>query len=126
MKKASKIIELIGVPFDSNIKFFERKCTDEQPLLYIPNDKTYFEILGHRVETGENMNSMEDLSDWLKHIKETEIENKQLRKQMAELGEYVLTKYEEAKIDALYIDGVKYPNVQERIYEDILNRMELN
>lgn len=121
-----QILEPIMLPETTNIKFFERDCTYKEPLLFISADGTYFEILGHRVETGENMNSMEDLSNWLKHVKETEIENEQLRKQMAELGEYVLTKYEEAKIDALYIDGVKYPNVQERIYEDILNRMELN
>jgi len=120
-----QILDPIMLPETTNIKFFQRENTDKQPLLYIPNDKTYFEILGHKVETGKHMKSMEDLSEWLKHIDDVEEENKQLLKQMAELGEYILTKYEEAKLDAQYIDGVRYPNVQERVYEDILNRMEL-
>ena len=126
MKKASKILEPITTPFDSNIKFFERECTDEQPLLYIPNDRTYFEILGHKFETGKKLKTMDDIANWLKHIKEVEEENEQIKKQMAEFGEYVRVKYEEAKLDAQYIDGTRIPNVQERIYEDIFNRMELN
>lgn len=121
-----QILDPIMLPETTNIKFFQRENTDKQPLLYIPNDKTYFEILGHKVETGKNMKSMDDLSEWLKHIKDVEEENKQLLKQMSELGEYILTKYEEAKLDAQYIDGVRYPNVQERVYEDILGRFELN
>ena len=120
-----KVFEPIKTSFDSNIKFFEREFTDEEPLLFISADGTYFEILGHRVETGENMNSMEDLSRWLKHIKETEMENEQLKKQMAEFGEYVRTKYEEAKLDAQYINGMRFSTIQERVYEDILHRMEL-
>lgn len=126
MKKVSKVLEPIGVPFDSNIKFFEREYTDEQPLLFIPGDKSYFEVLGYRVETGKELKTMEDITNWLKHIKEVEIENEQLKKHMSEFGEYILTKYEEAKLDAQYIDGTRIPNVQERVYEDILNRMELN
>ena len=126
MKTINKVLEPIKTPFDSNIKFFERECTDEEPLLVIPYDKTYFEILGHRVETGKNMESMEDLSNWLKHIKDVEEENKQLKKHMSEFGEYIRTKYEEAKLDAQYYDGVRYSSMQERIYEDLVNRMELN
>ena len=102
-----------------------KRGTDE-PLIIIPIDKSYVEILGHRVETGENFNTFGEFVSWLQHIKEVEIENVQLKKQMAEIGEYILTKYEEAKLDAQYIDGTKIPNVQERIYEDILHRMELN
>ena len=101
------------------------KCTDEEPLLFIPTDKTYFEILGHRVETGENMKSMDDIANWLKRIKEVEIENEQLKKQMAEFGEYVITKYEEAKLNAYYVNKERIATMQEIIYEDILYRMEL-
>ena len=88
-----QILEPIMLPETTNIKFFQRECTDEQPLLYISKDKTYFEILGHRIETGENMNSMEDIAEWLKHIKEVEMENEQLKKQMTEFGEYLLMLY---------------------------------
>ena len=74
----------------------------------------------------ENMNSMEDIAEWLKHIKEVEMENEQLKKQMTEFGEYLLTKYEEAKLDAQYYNGMRFASMQERIYEDLVNRMELN
>ena len=121
-----QILEPIMLPETTNVKFFQRESTDEQPLLYISKDKTYFEILGHRVETGENMNSMEDLGKWLNHIKEVEIENEQLKKHMTEFGEYLLTKYEEAKLDAQYYNGMRFASMQERIYEDLVNRMELN
>ena len=125
MKKVSKILEPITTPFDSNVRFFERENTDEQPLLFIPSDKSYFEILGYKVETGKELKTMEDITNWLKHIKETEIENEQLKKHMTEFGEYLLKKYEEAKLDAQYYDGIRYSSMQERIYEDLVNRMEL-
>ena len=121
-----QILEPIMLPETTNVKFFQRECTDEQPLLYISKDKTYFEILGHRVETGENMNSMEDLGKWLNHIKEVEIENEQLKKQMTEFGEYLLTKYEESKLNAQYYNGMRFASIQEQVYEDLVNRMELN
>ena len=121
-----QILEPIMLPETTNIKFFQRESTDEQPLLYIPNDKTYFEILGHRVETGENMKSIEDIAEWLKHIKEVEMENEQLKKQMTEFGEYLLTKYEESKLNAQYYNGMRFASIQEQVYEDLVNRMELN
>ena len=120
-----QILEPIMLP-DTNIKFFKRECTDEEPLIFIPNDKSYVEVLGHRLETGENFKSFEEFGKWLQHIKEVEEENEQLLKQMREFGEYVLTKYEESKLNAQYIDGVRYPSIQERVYEDILGRFELN
>ena len=102
-----------------------KRGTDE-PLIYIPIDKSYVEIFGHRVETGENFNSFGEFVNWLQHIKEVEEENVQLKKQMSEWREYLYQKYEEAKLDAQYIDGTRIPNVQERVYEDLANRMELN
>ena len=102
-----------------------KRGTDE-PLIYIPIDKSYVEILGHKIETGKNFNSFGEFVNWLQHIKDVECENKQLLQQMAEIGEYILTKYEESKLYAQYIDGVRYPSVQEKVYEDILGRMELN
>ena len=121
-----QILEPIMLPETTNVKFFQRESTDEQPLLYISKDKTYFEILGHRVETGENMNSMEDLGKWLNHIKEVEMENEQLKKHMEEFGEYLLTKYEESKLNAQYYNGMRFASIQEQVYEDLVNRMELN
>ena len=100
--------------------------TDE-PLIIIPMDKSYVEILGHRIEVGEGgFKSFGEFVEWLEHIKDVETENEQLKKQMAEIGEYVRTKYEEAKLDAQYYDGMRFSSMQERIYEDIFNRMELN
>lgn len=122
MKKIEEVLEPIkGI---DNITL--RQCTDKQPLIYIPIDKSYIEILGHRIETGENFNSFGDFVDWLEYIKDVEEENKHLKIQMTEIVEYILTKYEEAKLDAQYIDGIRYPSIQERIYEDILERFELN
>lgn len=103
-----------------------KRGTDE-PLIVIPTDKSYVEILGHRIEVGEGgFKSFGEFVEWLKHIKDVEIENEQLKKHMSEFGEYLLTKLEEAKLDAQYYDGVRYSSMQERIYEDLVNRMELN
>lgn len=108
-----------------------RKGTDEQPLVFIPKDKKYVEILGHRIDTGEDMASFEDFTNWLVHIKEVDEENKRLKKvidnyenQRAFFIDYLTELYEEAKLDGQYIDGVKYPTLQERIYKDLLTRME--
>ena len=131
MKKVSKILEPIGVPFDSNIKFFQRECTDEEPLLVISKDKTYFEILGHKIETGKNMKSMDDLSEWLRHIKEVDEENERLKKEVdnyenrkAYLIEYLTDRLEEAKLDAQYYNGMRFANYKETIYEDLLDIVE--
>ena len=113
------IFKTIQMPYNVRLS----RCTDEEPLIFIPKDKNYIELAGHRID---NVSDMSELKKFLEHIKDVEEENKQLKKQMAELGEYVRVKYEEAKLDAQYIDGTRIPNVQERIYEDIFNRMELN
>ena len=126
MKKLDDILEPIKMPDNIIIRPYTDVIDEDKSLLFIPNDGTYFKILGHKIETGEQFNTVEQISNWLKHIKDVEIENEQLKKQMSEIGKYILTKYEEAKLDAQYIDGVRYPNVQERIYEDILGRFELN
>lgn len=121
-----QILEPIMLPETTNIKFFQRENTYEEPLLYISKDKTYFEILGHKIETGKNMKSMEDIANWLKYIKDVEMENEQLKKQMTEFGEYLLTKYEESKLNAQYYNGMRFASIQEQVYEDLVNRMELN
>lgn len=120
-----KIMDSIQLP---NLFYTDEqlKAMGEPPLIFIPNDKTYVEILGYRIDTDRNIKTLGEFGEYLQHIKEVEEENKQLLHQMAEIGEYILTKYEEAKLDAQYIDGVRYPSVQERIYEDILGRFELN
>ena len=123
MKTLEEILEPIKF-HEPNLVFPHNP--DEKPLIFVPNDKSYVEILGQRLETGENFKSFEEFGKWLAHIKEVECENKRLLQHMAEFGEYVMTKYEESKLDAQYIDGVRYPSIQERVYEDILNRMELN
>ena len=126
-----QILEPIMLPDTTNIKFFQRENTDKQPVLYIPNDKTYFEILGHRVETGENMNSMEDLSKWLQHIKEVEEENKRLKKEIDEyenkrayLIDYLCDKVEEAKLERTYINGMIFKSMKEQIYIRLLDIVE--
>ena len=97
------------------------------PLITIPFDKSYIEILGHKVEVGEGgFKSFGEFIEWLEHIKDVEIENEQLKKHMSEFGEYIRTKYEEAKLDAQYYNGMRFASMQERIYEDLVNRMELN
>ena len=106
--------------------YIAKEWKDETPLLFIPGDKSYFEILGFRVETGKELKTVEDITNWLKHVADIEIENKQLKRQMSEMGEYILTKYEEAKLDAQYYDGMRFSSIKEQVYEDLVNRMELN
>lgn len=127
MKKLDVILETIKMP--NNLIF--KPCTDEEPLLVISKDKTYFEILGHKIETGKNMKSMDDLSEWLQHIKEVDEENERLKKEVdnyenrkAYLIEYLTDRLEEAKLDAQYYNGMRFANYKETIYEDLLDIVE--
>lgn len=127
MKKLDVILETIKMP--NNLIF--KPCADEEPLLVISKDKTYFEILGHKIETGKNMKSMDDLSEWLQHIKEVDEENERLKKEVdnyenrkAYLIEYLTDRLEEAKLDAQYYNGMRFANYKETIYEDLLDIVE--
>lgn len=120
MKTINKVLEPIKIPDNVIQGGYEKN----RPLIYIPKDGGYIEILGHKLY-GE-FDSFQSFVDYLKTVSDIEKENKQLKKHMSEFGEYLLTKYEEAKLDAQYYDGVRYSSMQERIYEDLVNRMELN
>ena len=127
MKKLDVILETIKMP--NNLIF--KPCTDEQPLIIIPKDKKYVEILGHRIDTGEDMSSFEDFTNWLQHIKEVDEENERLKKEIdnyenrkAYLIEYLTDRLEEAKLDAQYYNGMRFANYKETIYEDLLDIVE--
>lgn len=108
-----------------------KKGTDE-PLIYIPIDKSYIEILGHKVEVGEGgFKSFGEFVEWLEHIKDVEEENKRLKKEIddyenkrAYLIDYLSDKIEEAKLERMHVDGMTFLSMREQIYTKVLDIVE--
>lgn len=117
MKKIDELMEPI-----KNIGGFDiKRCTDE-PLMVFPEHGEYVEVLGHRFE---GVNGFEGMIEYLNNYRNLEKElNDQLNKR-AYLIDYLVEKLENAKLMATYENGVRYPSIQEMIYEDILNRVEV-
>ena len=118
MKKINDLIAPIWTP--ANV--ISKKCTDEKPLIFIPNDKSYIQILDHKIN--ESFDSFEDFCIYLRHIKDVEEENKQLRDDKNAIVAYLLGKINEAKIDRIYENGNSYATIQERIYQEILDKID--
>ena len=108
-----------------------RNHTDEEPLMFIPKNKKYIEILGRRIDTSEDINSFEDFCDWLTHIKDMEEENKNLKKEIdeyenkrARLIDYLTERIEEEKVERTHYLGMEFTTIREQIYSNILDIVE--
>lgn len=97
------------------------KKEETKPFLLIPADQSYVEICGHRID---EVKSFEDFMEYLHQRVQIEKDYADLYNDRAAFIEYLKVKLEEGRLMATYENGIRYPSAQERIYEDILNRVE--
>lgn len=117
-----RVGELLG-PIH-NVKKNSSECTDEPIVLMTfspPGEEIWVEILGHRFE---GINGFEGMINYLNNYRTVEKELNEMINEKAALIDYVKTKLEEGKLMSTYENGIRYPSAQERIYEDILERIE--
>lgn len=124
MRTVNKITTRIKMPDNILLDVYQ----DNEPVIMIPRDGSYVEILGHRID-GE-FESFDGFVRYLNEIKQTEEENEQLKadKKVLEnysyqMEYYLLAKIEEAKLDRTYVNGVCVPNKSEEIYKQILDKL---
>ena len=126
-KKTLKIDELLGdvsAPLNiSNPLAYKFGKEENAPLVVIPKDQSYIEVLGRKFY---DFNSLDGFVEYLKKFVELEEELDKMYNQRAALIDYLVEKLEYAKLMATYEDGgrIRYPSVQEKIYRDILNRVD--
>lgn len=129
MKPIGKVLEPLGNVNGMNLY---RVDEDRDPLITIPFDKSYIEILGHKVEVGEGgFKSFKEFVEWLEHIRDVEVKNEKLKKEIndyenkrARLIDYLCDKLEEEKIDSEYEGMIRLTSIKERVYVEILNLIE--
>ena len=99
----------------------------EPPVLFIPNNKSYVELFGHRIE---GVTSIDDFVNYLKQIdgifREKESLEKQVRILMDEKLEmlnYLDTKIKECEFMRDHVDGKEYLSTQETIYRQIKGKI---
>lgn len=124
MRTANKITTRVKMP--DNILLDVH--TNDEPVIMIPRDGSYVEILGHRIDG--DFESFDGFVRYLGEIKQTEQENKRLKadKKVLEnyscqIEYYLLAKIEEAKLDRNYVNGICVPNKSEEIYKQILDKL---
>ena len=116
IKEPSNIIN----PFN-----YEKK----QPVMII-HDEGWIEILGRRFENAE-VKGIDEFVQYLGEFRDLEEKNKKLKKELNELYnhraaliEYLTEKLEESKLEGTYGGQAGYISIQERIYKEILDRIE--
>lgn len=117
--KIDKVFE--GMSIDSITRNI-RKKKEDRPLIVIPKDKSYIEINGYRIDG--DFSTFESFIEYLSNVARVEIENELIKNERYEMIDYLKVKLEESKLMATYENGIRYPSAQERIYEDILERLE--
>lgn len=96
---------------------------DEEPLIVIPKDKGYIEILGHRID---GFNNLEEFTEYLFKLREFDKERKEMEAELRKYrAQYVKMKnYLEEQIAASiflrdHIDGGERLSIQEKVYREI-------
>lgn len=125
MKPIDKVIKPIKMPDNVSLG----KCTDEVPLIFIPNDSSYVEILGHRIN--ESFESFESFCEYLNKVKQTEVENNILKSEKAlletyfeQIKAYLDLKITEASFERIYENGVIIKSMREELYQSVLEEIE--
>lgn len=117
--KIDKVFE--GMNIDSITRNI-RKKKEDSPLIVIPKDKSYIEINGYRIDG--DFSTFESFIEYLSNVARVEIENELLKTERSEFMDYLKVRLEESKLMATYECGFRLPTIQERVYEDILERIE--
>lgn len=101
----------------------------EEPVLFFSNEG-WIEILGRRFENAE-VKGIDEFVQYLGEFRNLEEKNKKLKKELndcynhrAALIEYLTEKLEESKLESTYGGQAGYVSIQERIYKEILDRVE--
>lgn len=96
---------------------------DEEPLIFIPKDKGYIEILGHRID---GFNNLEEFTEYLFKLREFDKEREEMETELRKYrAQYVKMKnYLEEQIAASiflrdHIDGGERLSIQEKVYREI-------
>ena len=101
----------------------------EEPVLFFGNDG-HIEILGRRFENSE-VKGFDEFVKYLAKFRDLEEANEKLKQELngvynhrAALIEYLTEKLEESKLESTYGGQAGYVSIQERIYKEILDRVE--
>ena len=128
MKTIGKVFEPV-VKVDNVEKLWKEEFPEEQPLLYIPADKTYFTILGHRID--QSFDSFESFAAYLQHIKDVEEKNGKMSRELKILKNYIHQiryylemKMEEAALERTYENGMIFLSMREQMYKTILEDID--
>lgn len=116
-----------GVRTPVNLKFMTSDDYVTEPLMIFKEE--YIEILGHKID---GVDSFEAFVDYLKGVNTYEKERDLLHKERDTLLdekenfiEYIKVKLEESRLKSSSVPGIDdYKCIEERIYEDILNKIE--
>lgn len=130
MKKI-KTISNISVPLDTmNIYGVFKPYEYEEPLMVLYNDPPGIEILGHRVDALDGVNSIEALAAYLRELRDLKSENEALNAQIEAYKDKLkgVTQYLEEKkqeCEKLRLEEGKqyWVTPEENVYEDILKHI---
>lgn len=125
MKKLKVEVEenlLLRTEFNRLFKDFltpaNRKHKENKPpFIFVPNDKSYVEIAGQRID------GVDDFESFLEYLNQRitfERDYEYLYNERSRLIDHLKIKLEESKLMATYENGVRYPSIQEKIYSDLL------
>ena len=121
MDELMKPVKNIGKLFGERLRVEPKPCTDEPLMIFSPPGEAWVEVLGHRFE---GINGFEGMIEYLNNYRTVEKKLDDLINQRAALIEYLKVRLEEGKLMSTYENGIRYPSAQERIYEDLLERVE--
>lgn len=127
MKKIlNKIFGRVKTPVNVS-GFTINKDEENKIIMEFDKDGEWIDILGHRI-TG--FSGWEGFIEYLSNVKTMDLEIDKLKKevrmyenQKKEIMRYLIGNVEACKLNRFYEDGVAYPTTQERIYQDILDRV---
>lgn len=119
--------DIILDPADPIFKVNSEK--HETPLIFIPRDEPYIEILGNRID---GVDSFESFIEYLKKVDDIEKENKQLKKELddiynkrANFIDYLNDKLEESMLYRTQNVNKDWAiSVHEMVYRDILGKVD--
>lgn len=109
-----KVTSCIRTP--DNVPFGK---VDEPKVIFVQHSD-HVEICGQRIS---NIHDFGDFVEYLYQRVQIEKDYAALYNERSEFIEYIIMKLEESKLLSTYEQGVRYPCIQERIYQDILNRI---
>ena len=96
---------------------------DEEPLIFIPKDKGYIEILGHRID---GFNNLEEFTEYLVRLREFDKERESMENELRKyrMNTLRMQRYLDEQIAASiflrdHIDGGERLSIQEKVYREI-------